>query len=113
MRVRLPIRGLLLATAALTVSAGIVNANQSGWALANAASRPAFLAYGSDLAPGQRGALFGLIGLSNQSGLVIGSVVGAAVLGSGGYRGFAIAALCQGLLAASLALPLLRPLRAR
>jgi hypothetical protein len=29
------------------------------------ASRPAFLAYGSDLATGQRGALFGLIGLSN------------------------------------------------
>jgi hypothetical protein len=37
----------------------------------------------------------------------------AAVLGSGGYRGFAIAALCQGLLAAGLALPLLHPSRAR
>jgi len=82
-------------------------------ALANAASRPAFLAYGSDLAPGQRGAVFGLIGLTNQSGLVIGSAVGAAVLGSGGYRGFAYAALCQGVLAAGLALPLLRPPRAR
>jgi predicted MFS family arabinose efflux permease len=79
--------------------------------MVNAASRPAFLAYGSDLAPGQRGALFGLIALSNQSGLVIGSVVGAAVLGSGGYTGFAIAALCQGVLAAGLALPLLRPPR--
>ena len=78
----------------------------------NAGSRPAFLAYGSELAPRQRGALFGLIALTNQSGLVIGSVVGAAVLGSGGYRGFAIAALCQGLLAAGLALPLLRPSRA-
>jgi hypothetical protein len=31
--------------------------------------------------------------------------VGAAVLGSGGHRGFAIAALCQGVLAAGLALP--------
>jgi DHA1 family inner membrane transport protein len=76
-------------------------------AMVNATSRPAFLAYGSDLAPGQRGALFGLIALTNQSGLVIGSVVGAAVLGSGGYAGFAIAALCQGVLAAGLALPLL------
>lgn len=78
-------------------------------ALANAASRPAFLAYGSELAPTQRGAVFGLIALSNQSGLVLGSMVGAAVLGSGGYGGFAIAALGQGPLAAALALPLLRP----
>jgi hypothetical protein len=79
-------------------------------ALANAASRPAFLAYGSDLAPGQ--APFGLIGLSNQSGLVIGSSWGRPC-SAAGYRGFAIAALCQRLLAAGLALPLLRPSRAR
>ena len=82
-------------------------------AMVNAASRPAFLAYGSDLAPEQRGALFGLIALTNQSGLVIGSLVGAAVLGGGGYTGFAVAALCQGVLAAGLALPLLRPARVR
>jgi MFS transporter, DHA1 family, inner membrane transport protein len=80
-------------------------------ALANAASRPGFLAYGSQLAPGQRGAVFGLIALSNQSGLVLGSIVGAAVLASGGYGGFAIAALGQGLVAAALAIPLLRPRR--
>lgn len=80
-------------------------------ALANAASRPAFLAYGSELAPTQRGALFGLIALSNQSGMVVGSIVGALVLGGGGPMGFAIAALGQGLLAAALALPLLRPRR--
>jgi predicted MFS family arabinose efflux permease len=103
--------GLVLFGAGLALPAVVALA--ALLALANAASRPAFLAYGSDLATGQRGALFGLIGLSNQSGLVIGSVVGAAVLGSGGYRGFAIAALCQGLLAAGLALPLLRPARAR
>ncbi|HUM15738.1 MAG TPA: MFS transporter [Candidatus Nitrosotalea sp.] len=78
----------------------------------NAASRPAFLAYGSDLAPRQRGALFGLIALTNQSGLVIGSAVGAAAIGGGGYRGMALAALAQGVLAAGLALPLLRPRRA-
>jgi DHA1 family inner membrane transport protein len=80
-------------------------------ALANAASRPAFLAYGSELAPRQRGALFGLIAFSNQSGLVIGSTVGAAVIGSGGYAWFAVVALSQGALAAGLALPLLRPRR--
>jgi predicted MFS family arabinose efflux permease len=75
--------------------------------LDNAASRPGFLAYGSELAPRQRGALFGLVALTNQSGLVIGSAVGAAAIGSGGYQGMALAALAQGLLAAALALPLL------
>jgi predicted MFS family arabinose efflux permease len=80
--------------------------------LCNSASRPAFLAYGSELAPRQRGALFGLIALTNQSGLVIGSAVGAAAIGGGGYRGMALAALAQGVLAAGLALPLLRPPRA-
>jgi DHA1 family inner membrane transport protein len=77
-------------------------------ALANAASRPGFLAYGSELAPTQRGALFGLIALTNQSGLVIGSAAGAVVIGRGGFAGMAIAAVCQGVLAAGLALPLLR-----
>jgi predicted MFS family arabinose efflux permease len=76
--------------------------------LCNSASRPAFLAYGSELAPRQRGALFGLIALTNQSGLVIGSAVGAAAIGGGGYRGMALAALAQGALAAGLALPLVR-----
>ncbi|HJV56923.1 MAG TPA: MFS transporter [Methylomirabilota bacterium] len=76
--------------------------------LCNAASRPAFLAYGSELAPRQRGALFGLIALTNQSGLVIGSAVGAAAIGGGGYRGMALAAVAQGVVAAGLALPLLR-----
>jgi predicted MFS family arabinose efflux permease len=80
--------------------------------LCNAASRPAFLAYGSELAPKQRGALFGLIALTNQGGLVIGSGVGAAAIGNGGYRGMALAAVAQGLVAAGLALPLLRRPRA-
>lgn len=80
--------------------------------LCNSASRPAFLAYGSELAPRQRGALFGLIALTNQSGLVIGSAVGAAAIGGGGYRGMALAALAQGALAAGLAMPLVRRPRA-
>src|SRR4030095_6541460 len=79
--------------------------------LCNAASRPAFLAYGSDLAPRQRGAMFGLIALTNQSGLVIGSAVGAAAIGGGGYRGMALAALARGVRAAAPALPLLWPSR--
>jgi hypothetical protein len=55
--------------------------------------------------------MFGLIALTNQSGLVIGSAVGAAAIGGGGYRGMALAALAQGVLAAALALPLLRSAR--
>jgi hypothetical protein len=38
---------------------------------------------------------------------VIGSAVGAAAIGSGGYRGMALAAVAQGVVAAGLALPLL------
>lgn len=77
-------------------------------ALVNATSRPGFLAHSSELAPRQRGALMGLIALSNQSGLVVGSAVGAAVLGAAGPRGLGVVALAQGLLAAAVALPLLR-----
>jgi len=101
--------GLVLFAARLTFGGAVALA--ALLALANATSRPAFLAYGSELAPGQRGALFGLIALTNQSGLVIGSVVGAAVIGSGGHGWFAAVALIQGALAAGLALPLLRPRR--
>lgn len=101
--------GLVLFAARLTFASAVALA--ALLALANAASRPAFLAYGSELAPRQRGALFGLIALSNQSGLVIGSTVGAAVIGSGGYGWFAVLALVEGALAAGLALPLLRPRR--
>jgi predicted MFS family arabinose efflux permease len=76
--------------------------------LANSASRPGFLAYGSELAPERRGAMFGLLGMSNQLGVIIGTAVGAAILGEGNYSQFAIVALSQGVLAATLALPLLR-----
>jgi predicted MFS family arabinose efflux permease len=102
--------GLAVFAAPITFAAAVALA--ALLALANAASRPAFLAYGSELAPPrQRGALFGLIALSNQSGLVVGSAVGAVVIGSGGYGWFAAVALVQGLLAAGLALPLLKPRR--
>jgi len=102
--------GLALFAAPITFAAAVALA--ALLALANTASRPAFLAYGSELAPPrQRGALFGLIALSNQTGLVVGSAVGAAVIGSGGYRWFAAVALVQGALAAGLALPLLGPRR--
>ena len=74
--------------------------------LVNATSRPAFLALGSELAPVHRGALFGLFGLTNQGGLVLGSAVGGLVIEGVGYGGVGLVALCQGCLAAGLALPL-------
>ena len=80
---------------------------------ANAASRPAFLALASDLAPRQRGAIFGLVAFTNQSGLVVGAAVGAAVIGLGGYLPFAVVALAQGMLAAAVAMPLLARPRSR
>jgi len=76
-------------------------------ALANAASRPGVLAYGSELAPGRRGALFGLMGLTNQGGLGLGSLLGAAALTIGSYQAIAIVVACQGLVASTLAFPLL------
>lgn len=75
--------------------------------LANAASRPAFLAYATDLVPSGRGALFGLVALTNQGGFVVGSLVGAVVIGER-HAGLALAATGLGGLAAILALPLLR-----
>jgi predicted MFS family arabinose efflux permease len=78
---------------------------------ANSASRPGILAYGADLAPSQRGALFGLIALSNQSGLMVGSMMGAAVIGAGSYRLLGLISIGLGVLAAGLALPLARASR--
>jgi DHA1 family inner membrane transport protein len=78
--------------------------------LANAVSRPAFLAYATDLAPAERGAMTGFLALSNQGGFITGSTVGAAVIGGSGL-GLGLAALGLGALAAALALPLLRPVR--
>ena len=74
----------------------------------NSASRPGILAYTAEFAPAHRGALFGLLALTNQTGVVIGTAIGAAVLGHGNYGAFALITLGQGVLAAGLAWPLLR-----
>jgi DHA1 family inner membrane transport protein len=76
--------------------------------LANATSRPAFLALGSELSPKNRGALLGLLSLTNQGGAVLGSGLGGLVLGLASYPGLAIATLLGGTMAAALALPLAR-----
>src|SRR5438093_3916348 len=77
-------------------------------AFSNSASRPGILAFTAEFAPEHRGALFGLLALTNQTGVVIGTAIGAAVLGHGNYGAFALVTVGQGVLAAGLAWPLLR-----
>ena len=74
----------------------------------NATSRPAFLALGSELSPRYRGALLGLLSLTNQGGSVVGSSLGGLAIGLGSYGTLAVLTLCGGLGAAALALPLAR-----
>jgi MFS family permease len=69
---------------------------------------PLFLAYSTELAPRDRGALFGIVALTNQGGFIVGSAVGARVVGGNARVGLVVAAMCQGALAARLVLPLLR-----
>lgn len=81
--------------------------------LVNATSRPAFLALGSELSPRYRGALLGLLSLTNQGGSVLGSTLGGLAIGLGSYSTLAVLALCGGAGAAALALPLARVKLAR
>jgi DHA1 family inner membrane transport protein len=74
--------------------------------LSNASSRPAFLALGSELAPRHRGALLGLLSLTNQGGAVLGASLGGVAIGVGSYRGFALLLLTSAVAAAALAVPL-------
>jgi predicted MFS family arabinose efflux permease len=104
--------GVLLFGPALPLAAAVTIAAVLGFA--NATSRPGFLAFSSELAPQHRGALFGLIALSNQSGLVVGSALGAFVVGAAGYGAMAVMAAVQGAMASIVAVPLvIRPLRGR
>jgi predicted MFS family arabinose efflux permease len=76
--------------------------------LTNATSRPAFLALGSELSPRYRGALLGLLSLTNQGGAVLGSSLGGVAIGLGSYTTLALLTVCGGIGAAALAVPLMR-----
>jgi MFS transporter, DHA1 family, inner membrane transport protein len=76
--------------------------------LTNATSRPAFLALGSELSPRYRGALLGLLSLTNQGGTVLGSSLGGLAIGLGSYGTLALLTLCGGVTAAAIAVPLAR-----
>jgi DHA1 family inner membrane transport protein len=76
--------------------------------MTNASSRPSFLALGSELSPRYRGALLGLLSLTNQGGTVLGASLGGLALGFGSYPTLAVLTMCGGVGAATLALPLTR-----
>jgi len=78
------------------------------FSLVNATSRPAFLALGSELSPRHRGALLGLLSLTNQGGVVLGSALGGLAIGLGSYAALAVFTALFGVSAALLALPLAR-----
>lgn len=74
--------------------------------LVNASSRPAFLALGAELSSRHRGAVLGVLSLTNQGGVVVGSALGGLIIGLGGYPTLAIVTAAGGALAALFALPL-------
>jgi DHA1 family inner membrane transport protein len=81
--------------------------------MTNASSRPAFLALGSELSPTYRGALLGLLSLTNQGGTVLGASLGGLAIGLGSYGTLAVLTMCGGVGAATLAFPLTRVKQAR
>jgi predicted MFS family arabinose efflux permease len=74
--------------------------------LLNASSRPALLALGAELSSRHRGAVLGLLSLTNQGGIVLGSSVGGVAIGLGGYAALAWTMAADALLATGLAAPL-------
>ena len=98
--------GLLL----FSTSPGLVLSVLAGatFGLINATSRPAFLALGSELSATHRGALLGVLSLTNQGGAVLGSALGGLSIGLGSYGMLAALTLGGGLGAALVALPLRR-----
>lgn len=76
--------------------------------MSNATSRPAFLALGSELSPRYRGALLGLLSLTNQGGTVLGTSLGGLAISFGNYGTLAVLTACGGVAAAAIAVPLTR-----
>ncbi|MBV9172973.1 MAG: MFS transporter [Chloroflexi bacterium] len=95
----------LFATAPGLVGSVVIG---GAFGLTNATSRPAFLALGSELSAHHRGALLGLLSLTNQGGAVFGSAIGGLAIGLGSYTWLAWLTVCGGLGAATLAFPMRR-----
>ncbi|MDP8922067.1 MAG: MFS transporter [Chloroflexota bacterium] len=76
--------------------------------LVNASSRPAMLALGTELSSRHRGAVLGLLSLTNQGGIMLGSTLGGAAVGLGGYPLVAATIAGSAALAAACAAPVAR-----
>jgi predicted MFS family arabinose efflux permease len=101
----------IIGAALFGLPAGLAVTTVAGtlFGLANAASRPAFLALGSELSSRHRGAVLGVVSLTNQAGIVVGSALGGLIIGLGGYPALAALVAVCGLLASACAAPLIRP----
>ncbi|MCC6177639.1 MAG: MFS transporter [Chloroflexi bacterium] len=98
----------LVGLALFTLSPGLALSALGGalFGLVNASSRPSLLALGAELSARHRGAVLGLLSLTNQGGIVLGSTLGGLALGVAGFPAIAGLTVGAGVLAALLALPL-------
>ena len=101
-----------LAMVVFSLPVGLVASAACGtlFGLANASSRPAMLALGTELSPRHRGAVLGLLSLTNQGGIVLGSALGGTAVAMGGYPAVAVAIASGAVLAAACAVPFARRL---
>ena len=94
----------IVALALFTLTPGLAISAAGGalFGLVNASSRPALLAIGAELSSRHRGAVLGLLSLTNQGGIVLGSSVGALAIGLGGYGALALTMIADAALATGL-----------
>ena len=99
-----------IALALFSLPVGLVASAAGGalFGLVNASSRPAMLALGTELSPRHRGTVLGLLSLTNQGGIVLGSALGGMAVGLGGYPAVAIVTVSGAVLAAACAVPVAR-----
>ncbi|MGE3271356.1 MAG: MFS transporter [Chloroflexota bacterium] len=100
----------VVALALFTQTPGLAISAAGGalFGLLNASSRPALLALSAELSSRHRGAVLGLLSLTNQGGIVLGSSIGGIAIGLGGYGALAVTMTLDAALATGLALPLRR-----
>jgi DHA1 family inner membrane transport protein len=99
-----------VALALFTQTPGLAISAAGGalFGLLNASSRPSLLALSATLSTRNRGAVLGVLSVTNQGGVVLGSSVGGLAIGLGGYGALAVTMVADAALASGLALPLLR-----
>ena len=100
--------GMALALFTQTPGLAISAVGGALFGLVNASSRPSLLALSAELSTRHRGAVLGVLSVTNQGGIVLGSSVGGLAIGLGGYGALAATMALDAVMASGLALPLLR-----